>query len=68
MDSRRVPVLTKDPVILYFLTAISLENRNRNMSGEISLGTILQLQGSALASSEMKSPLDLISQEITALM
>lgn len=66
MDSRRVPVLAKDPLILDFLTAVSLENRNRNISGEISLGTIL-LRESALASFEMKSPSDSISQEITTL-
>lgn len=54
-------------MILCFLTAISLENRNRNISGEISLGMILLLWESALASFEMKSPSDSILQEITML-
>lgn len=54
-------------LILCFLTAISLENRNRNISGEISLGMILLLWESALASFEMKSPSDSILQEITML-
>lgn len=63
----RVPVWAKDPLILDFLTAISLKNINWNISGEISLGMILLVQESTLASFEIKSPSDLISQEITKL-
>lgn len=52
---------------LDFLTTISLEKINRNISGEISLGVILLLQESASASFQMRSSSDFISQEITML-
>lgn len=66
MHAARLPVLVKGPLILDFLTAVSVEHTNRSTSGEVPVGLVL-LQGSALTSFETKPPLDSISQEITLL-
>lgn len=67
MHTARLPVLVKGPLILDFLTAVSVEHTNRSTSGEVPVGLALLLQQSALTSFETKLPLDSISQEITLL-
>lgn len=67
MHTASLPVLVKGPLILDFLTAVSVEHTNRSTSGEVPVGLVLLLQGSALTSFETKPPLDSISQETTLL-